>query len=143
MWFVEPYQNLAIKARQSFYALRIFSSHGLLGDCLFDVLGPILHTWQDALLLICLLGLHGRSEARGSGGDHPEVGTLGYKISLPVSIPHRLKFFATHLTTISLPPVVNCFVFIVCLFVQFKLTTYASAVRFTCALHGRIYLLST
>ena|SRR6218665_1354742 len=37
--FSNHIKYLTIKARQSFYALRILRSHGLLGDCLFDVVG--------------------------------------------------------------------------------------------------------
>jgi len=47
--------------------------HGLFGDCLSDVVCSLQHGWQDALLLTCLVGLHGWSGERGSWGNHPEV----------------------------------------------------------------------
>jgi|SRR6218665_2886624 len=37
-------KHLTIKARQSFYALRLLRSHGLLSDCLFDIVYSPLRT---------------------------------------------------------------------------------------------------
>ena len=60
--------------------------------------------------------------------------------SLILTVPYP-RPFPQFLNQALLPPTVNCFVFIVCLFIQSKFTMY-STVRFPCASHQKTYLLT-
>ena len=56
------------------------------------------YSWQGALLLTCVVGLHGWSGQRGSWGNYPELCTFRiglHCIYLYLPLPH-LRFFGGH-----------------------------------------------
>jgi len=76
-------KHLIIKARQSFYALRILRSHGLSGDCLFDVVRATV----VGRMMYCSpvwWGFVGGHEREVLGGIIRKLVRQGY---LPVSSP--------------------------------------------------------
>src|SRR6218665_1020622 len=91
-------KHLTIKARQSYYALRILKSHGLLGDCLFD--GVRSTTYGRMLYCSPVWRVFTDGQKRGALVEIiRKLVLLGY---LPLSAPH-LRFFVAQLTPISLP----------------------------------------
>src|SRR6218665_1418857 len=81
--FSNHIKHLTIKAKQSFYALWILRSHGLLGDCLFDVIRSTTvgkmqwHSWTI---------LH--------PGTNYEIGAPPWFLFFYIIQIHRLRFYS-------------------------------------------------